>query len=53
MNEWDRMLKRPPLEVAAFITEISEHATRLRQSSPFAGVLSMQERNRLYEAFRP
>jgi hypothetical protein len=53
MNEWGSILRRPLMEVAAFITEISERAARLRQSSPFAGVLSMQERKRLYEAFRP
>jgi hypothetical protein len=34
------------------ITELSENATRLRQSSPFAGVLSPVERRRIYEAFR-
>jgi hypothetical protein len=30
----------------------SERATRLRQSSPFAGVLTPAERRRVYEAFR-
>jgi len=29
------------------------HATRLRQSTPFAGVLSERERERIYAAFRP
>jgi hypothetical protein len=34
------------------VTEQSENAARLRQSSPFAGVLSPAERKRIYDAFR-
>ncbi|MDH5275776.1 MAG: hypothetical protein OEW88_05065 [Gammaproteobacteria bacterium] len=52
LQEWAHILSRPPLEVAALITEQSENATRLRQSSPFAGVLSATERRRIYDAFR-
>jgi len=37
---------------AALITAADESATRLRQSSPFAGVLTSAERRRVYEAFR-
>jgi hypothetical protein len=50
--EWRRILARPWTSIAAFITEPSEEATRLRQSSPFAGVLTPLERKRIYEAFR-
>jgi hypothetical protein len=50
--EWRDILGRPWSEVAALIGEPSENAARLRQSSPFAGVLTAEERKRVYEAFR-
>jgi hypothetical protein len=34
------------------MTGFDEDAIRLRQSSPFAGVLTPAERRRIYEAFR-
>lgn len=52
LEEWRAILKRPWREVAALITELSPRATQLRQSSPFAGVLTPQERKRIYDAFR-
>jgi hypothetical protein len=52
LTEWQALLKEPWPAVASFITESSERATRLRQSSPFAGVLSNAERWRIHEAFR-
>ena len=52
LYEWHEVLKQPWPRIAALITELSEHAARLRQSSPFAGVLSKEERRRIYEAFR-
>src|SRR5215470_17965181 len=51
-REWRQILSRPWPEVAALITEPSENAARLRQSSPFAGVLTADERKRIYAAFR-
>lgn len=51
-REWCEIMKRPWPEVAAIITEPSEEGARLRQSSPFAGVLSAEVRKRIYEAFR-
>lgn len=53
MKEWSEILERPWPEIAHLITEMSDEATRLRSSSPFAGVLSQQERERIYAAFRP
>lgn len=44
LNEWSRILSRGMAAALAFATEDSEHATELRQSTPFAGVLSAQER---------
>jgi hypothetical protein len=51
-REWGDIVKRPWPEIAAIITEPSEEGARLRQSTPFAGVLSTTERRRIYEAFR-
>ena len=50
--EWKEVLKQPWSRIAALITEPSERAARLRKSSPFAGVLSTEERRRIYETFR-
>jgi hypothetical protein len=50
--EWREILDRPWPEIAALITDADETAVRLRQSSPFAGVLTPPERRRVYEAFR-
>lgn len=51
-DEWRAVLDRPWPEIAALITDPGENAARLRQSSPFAGVLTPTERQRIYEAFR-
>jgi len=53
LDEWAAILRRPWPQIAAFITDPGEHATRLRQSTPFAGVLGARERERIYAAFRP
>jgi hypothetical protein len=53
LDEWAAILRRPWPQIAAFITDPGEHATRLRQSTPFAGVLGERERKRIYAAFRP
>lgn len=52
LDEWHAILERPWPEIAAVITDPGENATRLRQSTPFAGVLSTRERERIYAAFR-
>jgi hypothetical protein len=52
LREWQRLLAAPWPQVAALITEQSERAARLRQSSPFAGVLTAAERREVYDAFR-
>jgi hypothetical protein len=52
LEEWREILTRPWHEVATLITDAGETATRLRQSSPFAGVLTPSQRRRVYEAFR-
>ena len=52
LKEWSALLKKSWAEIASLIVEPSERAARLRQSSPFAGLLSPLERKRIYEAFR-
>jgi hypothetical protein len=52
LDEWEAILRRPWPGIAAFITDPGERATRLRQSTPFAGLLSARERERVYAAFR-
>ena len=49
--EWQQILNKPWPEVAAFITSFSDDAVRLRQSSPFAGVLTPKDRKQVYDAF--
>lgn len=51
-DEWRGIMNRSWADIAAIITEPSEEGARLRQSSPFAGVLSAAERKRIYAAFR-
>jgi hypothetical protein len=51
LAEWEQILSGPTNQIAQFLTEQSERATRLRQSSPFAGVLSEAERKAIYESF--
>jgi len=51
LEEWREILGRPWPEIAALMTDPGETAARLRQSSPFAGVLTQRERRRVYEAF--
>jgi hypothetical protein len=52
LGEWQGLLEQPWQAVATFITGHGERATRLRQSSPFAGILTNEERWRIHEAFR-
>lgn len=52
LREWQEILDRPWPEIAELITNMGEDATRLRSSSPFAGVLTAEERDQIYAAFR-
>ena len=51
LAEWAGILAAPASEVVALLAERSERATRLRQSSPFAGVLTEAERRAIYESY--
>jgi hypothetical protein len=47
---WNEILAGTRTAIAAFLVEQSERATELRQSSPFAGVLSPVERWKIWRA---
>jgi len=51
LAEWAPILASPASQVVALLAERSERATRLRQSSPFAGILSEEERRAVYESY--
>lgn len=57
LREWRRILASAPLpDVLALLRSSGEEATRLRQSSPFAGLLTTEERRTImavYESRRP
>ena len=51
LTEWENILAGPLANVVALLTGHSERATRLRQSSPFAGILTEAERKAIYESY--
>jgi hypothetical protein len=52
--EWDAIFEKKSLdEILKFLVSDDEKAKQLRQSSPFAGILTPQERWQIYEAYRP
>jgi hypothetical protein len=53
LDEWQLILREPWPVIAALMTDTGERGTRLRQSTPFAGLLTTEERERVYAAFRP
>ena len=52
LTEWQEILEKPWPTIAEMMTSMSEDATRLRSSSPFAGILNEKEREQIYAAFR-
>jgi len=51
-TEWRELLNRPLEEIYSLLTSETEEARRLRQNSPFAGVLSAREVWELKRRFR-
>jgi hypothetical protein len=51
-DEWEALLRRPLPEIKRVLTEDSQRARDLRQSSPFAGALSEPERRKILEEIR-
>ena len=52
IREWQQVLDGTPNDIACFLVSNSEDAVRLRQSSPFAGVLSKATRRAILALFR-
>jgi len=50
--EWRSILVKPWKEIRAVLLDESEEGRRLRQSNPFCGVLSPQERWTIYRRYR-
>ncbi|MFC1766533.1 hypothetical protein ACFL6U_31200 [Planctomycetota bacterium] len=51
IQEWLHILAQPWESIRKILLSPSEESRRLRQSSPFCGILSPQERWTLYKAF--
>lgn len=51
-DEWERLLSRPVAEIRRAIGEDSQSAAALRQTSPFAGMLSEAERRKIISEVR-
>lgn len=50
--EWAALIDGPMIGVLRALTSDTVHARELRQNSPFSGVLTEQERQRVLDAFR-
>jgi hypothetical protein len=50
--EWEALLNGPIEELFAMMKSMDERAVRLRQSSPFAGILSVAERTAILQEFQ-
>jgi hypothetical protein len=51
LNEWRAVLDGPIEELISLLTSTDDRAIRLRQSNPFAGLLSQPERNAILQKF--
>ena len=51
LEAWSELLAKPIEELVALIQEDGEFMRAMRQTSPFAGVLSPRERWEIYDAF--
>ena len=52
LREWEVLLSKNSKEqILSILESDSEESTRLRSSSPFAGVLSEGERERIFESY--
>jgi len=53
LMEWEHILNTKTKEqILAILESDSEESTRLRSSSPFVGILSQKERNKIFEFYR-
>ncbi|MGK2859913.1 MAG: hypothetical protein ACSLFQ_22175 [Thermoanaerobaculia bacterium] len=49
--EWSAIIARPWEEIRAILLDESDEGQRLRQSDPFCGILSPEERWKIYREF--
>lgn len=49
--EWERIVDSPLDQIIDILTSTAQHATKLRQSSPFAPLLTQAERARINESY--
>jgi len=52
IREWLEILEQPWEKVREILLDASEHSQRLRQSDPFCGILTPQERWQIYREYR-
>jgi transcriptional regulator with XRE-family HTH domain len=52
LDEWDLLLDAGVDAIADTLTSRDDHAADLRQNSPFAGILSLEQRTAVIAAFR-
>jgi transcriptional regulator with XRE-family HTH domain len=52
LDHWERILKGSHEEIIRVLTSMDEEARELRQVTPFAGVLSVEDRATAYAEFR-
>jgi hypothetical protein len=53
LMEWEHILNTNTKEhILAILENDSEESNRLRSSSPFVGILSQKERNKIFEFYR-
>ena len=52
IREWSEIIERPWSEIRNVLLDPSERGQRLRQSDPFCGILTPQERWGIYRAHR-
>lgn len=51
LKEWETILNGPMTDILKALTSLDERSVRLRQSNPFAGALTQQERNKIIRQF--
>ena len=52
LREWEEIIDRHSMEeVLTILTEDSEEGQRLRQSSPFTGILTREERDAIFDRY--
>lgn len=51
VSEWLEILEKPWIEIRSILLDEGERGKRMRQSSPFVGILTNKERWQIYRRF--